>query len=203
MRRGLSMIAQSPMTYQDLIRLPDDLLRHELIDGEHLVSPAPALRHQQVVLNLASTLRTFVRARQLGTVLVAPVDVLFSQLDVVEPDVLYVAGTHADRLRERYVAGAPDLAVEVLSPSSRGVDRIRKRRLYAAGGVPEYWIVDPDAETLEVYRAAPPSSTSPGPSLSSPTPALPLRAALSRAAGDVLESPLFAGLRLPLADLFD
>jgi Uma2 family endonuclease len=206
MRRGLPMIAQSPpMTYQDLIRLPDDLLRHELIDGEHLVSPAPALRHQRVVLHLASALSTFVRAWRLGTVLVAPVDVLFSQLDVVEPDVLYVASAHADRLRERYVAGAPDLAVEVLSPGSRGVDRLRKRRLYEAGGVAEYWIVDPDAETLEVYRTAPPTFPGAGAALSAPAPApaLQLRAALSRSAGDILESPLFAGLRLPLAEIFD
>jgi hypothetical protein len=71
---------------------------------------------------------------------------------VVEPDVLYVSGAHADRLHERYVAGAPDLIVEVLSPPSHRVDKIKKRRLYEAHGVREYWIVDPVAETLEVYR---------------------------------------------------
>src|SRR5258708_37258714 len=104
-----------PLTYQDLLRLPEDLLRHELIDGEHFMSPAPALKHQRIVLNLGRILSTFVRAHRLGEALVAPVDVLFSERDVVEPDVLYVSSAHADRLRERYVAGAPDLVVEVRS----------------------------------------------------------------------------------------
>jgi Uma2 family endonuclease len=139
--------SQSPrMTYQDLLRLPEDLLRHELIDGEHYMSPAPAVKHQRIVVNLTRILSTFVRAHRLGEVLVGPVDVLFSEHDVVEPDVLYVAGTHEDRVRERYIAGAPDLVIEVLSPSNPGYDRVKKLRLYEAQGVPEYWIVDPAAE---------------------------------------------------------
>jgi Uma2 family endonuclease len=186
------MIAHAPpMTYQDLLRLPDDLLRHELIDGERSVSPAPDLKHQMVVLNLGRILSTFVRARGLGTVLVAPVDVLFSQHDVVQPDVLYVAAAHADRLRERHVAGAPDLVIEVLSPASRGMDRIKKRRLYQSQGVAEYWIVDPAAQTLEAHRAALPG----GP--------LAQAEVLARASDTVLQSLLFAGLRVPLADVFD
>src|ERR1700730_2354773 len=149
------MISRShspPMTYEDLLRLPEDLLRHELIGGEHYVSPAPALKHQGIVVNLTRILSTFVRAHQLGRVLVGPIDVLFTQQDVVEPDVIYVSGAKADRLHERYVAGAPDLVIEVLSPSNRVVDRTKKYRLYEAQGVPEYWIVDPAAEMLEVYR---------------------------------------------------
>lgn len=184
--------SQSPrLTYQDLLRFPDDLLRHELIDGEHHVSPAPALRHQDVVLNLGRILSTFVRAHGLGRVLVAPVDVLLTEHDVVEPDVLYVAAARSDRLRECFVAGAPDLVVEVLSPSSRGVDRVKKRRLYEAHGVPEYWIVDPVSEAIEVYRAVDGAGR------------LALRAALSVAAGDVLDTPLLAGLLVPLAEVFE
>jgi Uma2 family endonuclease len=184
--------SQSPrLTYQDLLRLPDDLLRHELIDGEHYVSPAPAVKHQDIVLNLVHILLSFVRAHRLGKVMVGPVDVLFTEHDVVEPDVLFVAAAHGDRVRERYVAGAPDLVVEVLSPSNRGFDRIKKRRLYEAHGVPEYWIVDPPAETLEVYRAA------------SPGGQLPRCASLSRAAGDTLETPLLPGLQIPLRDVFE
>jgi Uma2 family endonuclease len=184
--------SQSPrMTYQDLLRLPDDLLRHELIDGEHFMSPAPAVKHQRIVVNLTRILSTFVRAHGLGEVLVGPVDVLFSEHDVVEPDVLYVAASHEDRLRERYIAGAPDLVIEVLSPSTRGYDRIKKRRLYEAQGVPEYWIVDPAAETVEVYRAA---------SLGGE---LARYASLSRAAGDTLETPLLPGLRISLGEVFE
>ncbi|HXO42495.1 MAG TPA: Uma2 family endonuclease [Thermoanaerobaculia bacterium] len=184
--------SQSPrLTYQDLLRLPDDLLRHELIDGEHYVSPAPTVKHQDIVLNLVHILLTFVRAHGLGKVMVGPVDVLFTEHDVVEPDVLFVAAAHGDRVRERYVAGAPDLVVEVLSPSNRGFDRIKKRRLYDAQGVPEYWIVDPGAETVEVYRALPRG----GP--------LERHALLSVAGGDTLETPLLSALRIPLREVFE
>jgi Uma2 family endonuclease len=192
------MITQSPpMTYQDLLRLPEDLLRHELIDGEHYVSPAPALQHQRIVLNLGRILSTFVRARRCGEVLIAPVDVLFSQRDVVEPDVLYVAAAHADRLRERYVAGAPDLVIEVLSPASRGVDRIRKRRLYEAHGVAEFWIVDPAAQTIGIHRGEAPQASGP------PGIRMARHAVLALARGDAVETPLLPDLRLPLADVFE
>jgi Uma2 family endonuclease len=184
--------SQSPrLTYQDLLRLPEDLLRHELIDGEHYVSPAPVVKHQDIVLNLGRILLSFVRAHRLGKILIAPIDVLFSEHDVVEPDVLYVSSAHKGRVQERYVAGAPDLVVEVLSPSSRGVDKIKKRRLYEAHGVPEYWIVDPADETLEVYRA-----TTHGVRLAR-------CASLSRAAGDALETPLLPGLRILLSEVFE
>jgi Uma2 family endonuclease len=184
--------SQSPrLTYQDLLRLPDDLLRHELIDGEHYVSPAPAVKHQDIVLNLGRILSIFVRAHRLGKVLIGPVDVLFTEHDVVEPDVLFVAAAHGDRVRERYVASAPDLVVEVLSPSNRGFDKIKKRRLYEAHGVPEYWIVDPPTETLEIYR-----TTASGGHLAR-------CASLSRAAGDALETPLLPGLRIPLHEVFE
>jgi Uma2 family endonuclease len=183
--------SQSPrLTYQDLLRMPDDLLRHELIDGEHYVSPAPAVKHQDIVLNLGQILLRFVRLHRLGKVMIGPVDVLFTEHDVVEPDVLFVSAAHGDRVRERYVAGAPDLVVEVLSPSNCGYDRIKKRRLYEAQGVPEYWVVDPPAETLEIYR-----TTASG--------HLARCATLSRAAGDTLETPLLPGLRISLDEVFE
>jgi Uma2 family endonuclease len=182
--------APPKLTYADLLRLPEDLLRHELIDGVHYMSPAPVLKHQQVVVNLARILSTFVREQGLGRIFVAPVDVVFSEHDVVEPDLLYVSDENAGRLTERYVAGAPDLAVEVLSPSSRGMDRIKKRRLYETRGVPEYWIVDPLLETLEVYRTSSDGS-------------LAHQATLSLAAGDTLETPLLAGLEISLREVFE
>ncbi|HVT57085.1 MAG TPA: Uma2 family endonuclease [Thermoanaerobaculia bacterium] len=185
------MTTRSPapkLTYDDLLRLPEDRLRHELIDGEHFMSPSPTLQHQRIVLNLGRILSTFVLARRLGEVFVAPLDVLFSNVDVVEPDVLYVASEGADRLQERFIAGAPDLVVEVLSKSTRGLDKIKKRRLYERGGVREYWIVDPTTETVEIYRAAGGSFTRQAP--------------LSLAAGDTLETPLLAGLQIPLHEVF-
>ncbi|HVT57086.1 MAG TPA: Uma2 family endonuclease [Thermoanaerobaculia bacterium] len=185
------MTTRSPspkLTYEDLLRLPEDCLRHELIDGEHFMSPSPSVQHQSIVLNLGSTLLGFVRARRLGRVFVAPLDVLFSSFDVVEPDVLYVASEGADRVQERFIAGAPDLVVEVLSKSTRGLDKIKKRRLYEKSGVREYWIVDPAAETVEIYRAA-------GGRFIRQVP-------LSLAAGDTLETPLLRGLRIPLHEVF-
>lgn len=181
--------APSKMTYQDLLRLPEDLLRHELIEGEHIVSAAPTLRHQRVAFNLAFAISAFVRPRALGEVFMAPVDVLFSQFDVVEPDVLFVSKANAPRLRERHVEGAPDLAIEVLSPSSARIDKVRKLRLYERHGVREYWLVDPATDTLDIHRL-----TAGG--------RLALQASLSHAAGDVLETPLLAGLRIALREIF-
>jgi Uma2 family endonuclease len=181
--------APPKMTYEDLLALPDDLLRHELIDGEHIVSPAPSLKHQRVARNLGFAIFSFVRERRLGEVFLAPVDVLFSRFDVVEPDVLFVAAENAERLQERFVDGAPDLVIEVLSPSSRRIDKVRKPRLYDAHGVKEYWLADPKSDTLEIHRR-------------DATGRLALAASVSLAAGDVLETPLLPGLRIPLDEIF-
>ena len=141
------------LTYADLCRLPDDGLRHELIDGEHYMTAAPTQRHQQVAMNVGGLLFMFLREHRLGRVYMAPLDVLFSEMDVVEPDVLYVS---TERLREqqheRYLTVTPDLVVEVLSPSTRHVDRGAKRALYERQGVTEYWLIDPARETVQVFR---------------------------------------------------
>jgi len=180
---------QRKMTYEDLQALPEDRLRHELIDGEHIVSPAPSMKHQRVALNIAFAIMAFIRPRRLGEVFMAPLDVLFSRFDVVEPDVLYVAAENAERLLERYVDGAPDLVVEVLSPSSRSIDNVRKPRLYDAYGVREYWLADPKTDTLSVYRR-------------NTAGRLAVLESLSLAAGDVLETPLLPGLSIPLVEIF-
>jgi Uma2 family endonuclease len=181
--------APRKMTYEDLRALPEDLLRHELIDGEHIVSPAPSVKHQRVAFNVALIIANWVRPRGFGEVFMAPLDVRFSRFDVVEPDVLYVSAANAKRLLEWCVDGAPDLVVEVVSPSSRRLDMERKLRLYEAYGVEEYWLAYPEIDTLEVYRRAADGR-------------LALQASLSLAAGDVLETPLLPGLRIPLAEIF-
>jgi Uma2 family endonuclease len=181
--------APRKMTYEDLRALPEDLLRHELIDSEHFVSPAPSAKHQRVALNIAAIIRAFIRPRGLGEVFMAPFDVRFSRFDVVEPDVLFISAANAKRLLEWCVDGAPDLVVEVVSPSSRRLDEERKLRLYDAHGVKEYWLAYPETDTLEVYRR-----TADG--------RLALQASRSLAAGDVLETPLLPGLRIPLAEIF-
>lgn len=141
------------LTYADLCRLPEDGMRHELIDGEHYMSPSPTFRHQIVAMNVAGLMFAFLREHRLGRVLMAPLDVLLSNFDVVEPDVLYISEQRLRRQNDdRYLTEAPDLVVEVLSPSSRQVDRGAKHRLYERYGAAEYWIIDPLLETIQVFR---------------------------------------------------
>lgn len=139
------------LTYDDLQRFPDDGLRRELIGGELHVTPSPNTRHQSVVLELGAALLAHGKSHG-GRAFVAPLDVYFSHSDVVEPDVLFVAEQHRGRIEERMVRSAPDLVVEVSSPSTRRTDLIRKRALYERFGVPEYWFVDLDADRVEAYR---------------------------------------------------
>jgi Uma2 family endonuclease len=138
-------------TYADLLALPEDGVRREVIDGELVVTRSPSVRHQDAVLCLGAALRQYTIEHG-GRVFVAPLDVYFDDTNVVEPDVLYVKPQHVDRLEERRLVGPPDLVVEVSSPSTRRIDVVRKRRLYETRGVPEYWLVDLDAERIEVYR---------------------------------------------------
>jgi Uma2 family endonuclease len=139
-------------TYEDLASLPDDGLRRELLGGELIVTPAPRLRHQDIVLRIAVALAQHLDAHSGGRVFIAPVDVVLSEHDVVEPDVVFVADAQLQMLGERNVRGAPALIVEVLSDPR--IDRVRKRDLYARYGVLEYWIADPDADRVEVHRLA-------------------------------------------------
>lgn len=181
------------LTYQDLLGLPEDLLRHELIDGEHLMSPAPNSKHQRIVVNLAWLIRGYVEDHPLGRVYVAPFDVVFSDFDVAEPDLLYVSAERERLLlTERYLAGAPDLVIEVLSPSTARIDAGKKRWLYERYGVSEYWIVDPARESIRVYRLA--------------DGLLQLSFELTRGDGTSvppLSTPLLPGLEIPLATVFD
>lgn len=136
------------LTYDDLQQFPDDGLRRELIDGVLYVTPSPVTRHQLTVGNLVGLLYAHAQAHG-GVVLPAPYDVMFSVHDVVEPDVLFVIDPA--RLGDKNLKSAPDLAVEVSSPSTKGRDRIKKRALYERFGVAEYWIVDLDHDVVEAY----------------------------------------------------
>ena len=139
-------------TYDDYQDFPEDGKRYELVHGEVFVTPAANTRHQDIVGWVFATLYDHVRRHRLGRVFVAPYDVVLSQTDVVEPDVLFVASAAADLITKANLQGPPTLAVEVLSDPRH--DRVRKRKLYAQFGVPEYWLVDPDGERVEVYRLA-------------------------------------------------
>lgn len=138
-------------TYDDLRQLPDDGTRYEIIDGELVVMPSPVVTHQRIVGRLFLAFHAQVQERGQGEVLMAPLDVIMAPTRVVQPDLIVVRAEHREILRE-HVEGVPDLLVEVLSPSNHKHDLVTKRRLYARNRVPEYWIVDPDAQTIEVLE---------------------------------------------------
>jgi Uma2 family endonuclease len=141
---------QTGLTYADLERFPDDGLRRELIGGELFVTAAPRLRHQEVVGEVFVLLRTYATEHG-GRAYLAPTDVFLSDVDVVEPDVLFVSAEHLDRLEEKFVRSAPDVVVEVSSPTTRPVELTRKKDLYERYGVPEYWYLDLEVDRVEVY----------------------------------------------------
>jgi Uma2 family endonuclease len=114
-----------------------------LIDGEHYVTPSPNTKHQSISANLTAMLWIYLKQHRVGQVFAAPLDVVFSGLDVVEPDILYISHERAGVLTDQHVRGAPDLVVEILSPGTRKTDEITKRKLYERSGVREYWVIDP------------------------------------------------------------
>jgi Uma2 family endonuclease len=137
-------------TVEDYLALPDDV-RAELIDGELYVTPGPFADHQRVVLNLGVLLRAHGLAHPSGEVFISPLDVHLPSGDVVQPDVLFVRNENA-RIVDRWIAGVPDLLVEIVSPGHAERDRAVKRRLYERNAVPEYWIVDLEERSIEVLR---------------------------------------------------
>ena len=141
--------AKVRFNYRDYCLLPEDK-RYELIDGDLYMAPAPGTRHQTILRSLESLIWPFVRDNRLGQVYFAPVDVILSDEDVVQPDLLFVAQERQDIISERGCEGPPDMVVEVLSPSTQGRDRELKRKVYARYGVREYWLVDPAAGTILV-----------------------------------------------------
>ena len=177
------------LTYDDFVLFPDDGKRHELIDGEHYVSPSPIPRHQQILGMLHGFLWSYLQEHPIGKLFPSPLDVLFSDLDVVEPDLLYMSHARAAQvLTPTHVRGVPELVVEIASPSTRTRDETIKRRLYERFGVTEYWVVDPELDVIRVYR------------LDGDHFARAVE--LSRELGDALTTPLLTGLTLPLERIF-
>ena len=142
------------VSYDDLAQMPEDGRRYELYNGEVFVVPSPMLRHQVVGMRLWRMLDDY--ATETGGLAVSsPIDIVFSDYDVVQPDIAFFTASSLRSVRlDKPIRRSPDLAVEVLSPSSASNDRGRKMRMFQRYGVPEYWIVDPIAETIEIYRLA-------------------------------------------------
>jgi Uma2 family endonuclease len=183
--------ARIKFTYEDYQSLPYvEGVRYELLDGELIrLTPAPNEAHQRISLQFAYRLMQFVQENNRGKIYVAPFDVVLGEPgeeEVAEPDILFVSKERRRIIREDAVHGAPDLVIEILSPSTAEKDKTYKRRLYAKHGVKEYWIVDPDEEIVEILTIR--------------------RNGYDRTKlykkEEVLTSPLLPGLRLALKEIF-
>jgi Uma2 family endonuclease len=181
------MSSSTKFTYEDLKLIPPDRNRYEIVDGELFVSPAPRPLHQRIVGNIFAALRQHVRQHRLGEVFVAPVDVVFDKGTVLQPDVLFVSTSRLHNIGEDNLSGAPDLAVEVISESTKRLDREVKLKQYALYGVSEYWLVDPEGKNVEILR------------LRGEEYELAERLGF----GDTLISPLLPGLKLAVAGLWE
>lgn len=173
-------------TYEDYKSLPEsETKRYELLEGELVMVPSPTFEHQYASGGLLEILRRFVRKHDLGVVLDAPLDVVLGE-DVVQPDILYVSKRRTRIITHEEIRGAPDLVVEILSPATAQRDRTYKRRLYARHGVREYWLVDPDAKTIEVLSLGERGFES----------------VRLYHANETLSSPLLPGLKIELKEIF-
>ena len=138
--------------YDDYCHLPDDGVQYEVIEGVPYLMPAPLVRHQLAGTHLATDLAMHLRPTRAGVVLTAPIDVLLADdATPVQPDVLVVLKDRLSIVKDKFVEGAPDLVVEVLSPSNKTRDRVLKFRLYQKHGVKEYWLVDREMRTIEIF----------------------------------------------------
>jgi Uma2 family endonuclease len=141
---------QGSWTYEDYAGLPDDGHRYEIVNGVLVMAPAPDLGHQSIVLRLSYYLFAHAELAGLGRVFAGPVDVELGSKNVFQPDVVVILNAHLDRMTQKKIIGAPDLVVEVASPSTAAYDRLTKYDVYARAGITEYWIVKPTTRTVEV-----------------------------------------------------
>jgi Uma2 family endonuclease len=177
------------LTYDDFVHFPDDGKRHELIDGEHYVTPSPNTRHQRTSGTLYGLIWSWLQAHPVGQIFHAPYDVVFSDTNVVEPDLVYLSnGRAAEVLTPLHARGVPELVIEIASRGTRKRDETSKRRLYERVGVSEYWIVDPEIDVVRVFCRE-------GDRFARPLELL-------CQAGDVLTTPLLPGLEIPLVRVF-
>jgi Uma2 family endonuclease len=176
-------------TYEDYLLFPDDGRRHELIGGEHCVTPAPRKKHQRSSSRLQHALGPFIDENRLGFLYSAPFDVILSDEDVVQPDLVFVSSERSAIEKDEGIVGAPDLVIEILSDSTRKTDETFKRKLYEWAGVREYWVVDPVLEMVKVYRLN--------------GGVYERLAELSAEAGDRLETPLLPGMTIAVARIFE
>lgn len=179
------LIEKKKYTIEDYMKTPDDV-RYELIEGELLMTPSPLTRHQRAVGKFFVRLDNYVSIHGVGEVFVSPYDVVLDNENVFEPDVIFVSKENSPIITEANIKGAPDMVIEVLSPSTSKRDLINKKRIYAKYGVKEYWIADPQEKTVDLFI------------LNDKQFDLKKRYAKD----DVIESVILNGLQIPLKEVF-
>ena len=145
----MELTDKTSYTRHDYAALPEGA-PYQLIEGKLVMSPAPTSNHQRILIRLTRVLATFVESRSLGEVLIAPLDVYLSEKNALQPDLIYIA-EERNHIVEKHIEGAPDLVMEILSPSNASYDLYLKKDIYEEAGVREYWIVDPMQESVAVY----------------------------------------------------
>ena len=179
---------QGQWTYADWLGLPDDGFRYELIEGELFVSPSPSVQHQIAISSLLSAVYQHAKEADLGLVLTAPIGVRLPEEEtIVQPDLLFISRERLDLVKDNVIDGAPDLVVEILSPSNWVFDRTRKQKAYEQAGVGEYWIVDYRARTVDVLVLDGGEYVQRG----------------QYREGDLATSEALPGFAIPVADIFD
>ncbi len=138
-------------TYQDLENWEPDSFPHEIMEGEHFITPSPSVYHQKIAGILYRRLSEYVEEKGMGEVFIAPLDGVFHEIDVFVPDLVFVRRENLAIVGEKNIQGAPDLIIEVMSPSSVSRDREKKYKRYAYYGVGEYWITDMERKLVEIY----------------------------------------------------
>jgi len=141
-----------PWTYEDYLLFPEDGKRYEIVEGDCFMSPAPRTRHQDISGNLFSLLKVYFKGTKKGRVFAAPTDVILSDTNIVQPDLLVILAARTFIITDKNIQGAPDIVIEILSETTRKTDEITKKKLYERHGVQEYWIVDPELELVKIYR---------------------------------------------------
>ena len=181
-------IPRTVLTWEHYVELPNDGKRYEIIEGELYVSPSPSEKHQRAATNLTYTLVGHSRTHRLGRVYAAPFDVVLAFTSIVQPDILFISTERLGILTAANVQGAPDLVVEIISPSSTKTDQEVKRDLYAKYGVKHYWVFEPLAEWARAYTLGADGLYE-------------LVAEANRA--ETFSAPPFMDLAIPLADLWE
>ena len=175
-------------TYEDLAAMPEENVIREILDGELFVAPSPVPRHQRIVRRLLVAIDNYLDEHPIGEVFDAPLDTVFAIDNVCSPDILFISNERSSIITRKNVQGAPDFVIEVLSEFNRDNDEIRKKAIYGRFWVSEYWIADPEINTVRVYRRQ--------------NKKLALVSELAASAGDVVTTPILPGLTIELTKLF-